>query len=187
MGRQTRFHMLSEDCQRFVHFLQKRDPVVITEWHSSETAEVQEVTQPWEKGGHYCVWNQAIVPALSRKASGDFFNIDSSAPVIEFSYGSPGAEPWNGQPALVQGRIWASFENDTKGFASWYNATVRWIRKNFIRDIALGLDRDSIGPSAYEWFRTGGLLLPGFRPPITESWLAWASVQNQHRADLVDT
>ena len=66
----------------------------------------------------------------------------------------------------------------------WYNAVVRWIRKNFIRDLAVGHDRDSIGPAAYEWFRTGGLLLPNFRPPVTEAWLAWASVQNQHRTDL---
>ncbi|MGA3134472.1 MAG: hypothetical protein ABSC88_00615 [Terracidiphilus sp.] len=187
MGRQTRFHMLGEDCRRFVLFLQERDPVIVTEWHSSESAEVQEVSRPWEKGGAYCLWNQSIIPALSRKATGKYFNIDFSAPVIEFSYASPRVEPWNGQPALIQGRIWASFENEDKTFERWYNAAVRWIRKNFIRDIALGLDRDSIGPAAYEWFRTGGLLLPGFRPPLTDDWLAWASVQNQHRANLTDT
>ena len=27
MGRQTRFHMLPEDCRRFLLFLQERDPV----------------------------------------------------------------------------------------------------------------------------------------------------------------
>jgi hypothetical protein len=96
-------------------------------------------------------------------------------------------EPWNGQPALIQGRIWASFETENKEFELWYNAAVRWIRKNFIRDPAVGLDRDSIGPAAYEWFKAGGLLLPGFRPPVIEAWLGWASVQNQYRASLASS
>src|ERR1700719_1957924 len=169
MGRQTRFHMLPEDCRRFVLFLQERDPVIVTEWHSSELAEIQEVNRPWERGGHYCLWNQAILPALTRKATGKYFNIDFSAPVIEFTYESPGLESWNGQPALTQGRIWASFETENKAFEKWYNAVVRWIRKNFVRDIAVGHDRDSIGPAAYEWFRTGGLLLSNFRPPLSEA------------------
>src|SRR5271169_6569075 len=43
MGRQTRFHMLPEDCRRFVLFLQERDPVIVTKWHSSGLAEIQEV------------------------------------------------------------------------------------------------------------------------------------------------
>jgi hypothetical protein len=51
MGRQTRFHMLPEDCRRFLLFLQERDPVIVTEWYSSELAEIQEVNRPWERGG----------------------------------------------------------------------------------------------------------------------------------------
>jgi hypothetical protein len=176
--------MFPEDCHRFVSFLQERDPVIVTEWHSSKSAEIEAVIRPWERGGMYCLWNQEILPALSRDATGQFFNISFTAPVIEFSYASPEIELWNGQPSLVQGRIWASFETDDKSFESWYNAAVRWIRKNFIRDQALGHDRDSIGPEAYEWFKAGGLLLPSFRPPLTDAWLGWASVQNQHRNDL---
>ena len=178
--------MFPEDCRRFVQFLQERDPVIVTQWYSLESAEIEEVTEPWECGGHYCLWNRAILPELKRRAGEKHFSIDSSALVIEFSYESRLAEPWNGQPALCQGRIWASFETYDKPFESWYNATVRWIRKNFIRDPEVGHDRDFIGPAAYEWFKAGGLLLPGFRPPITDDWLAWVSVQNQHRADLND-
>lgn len=184
MGRQTRFHMFPEDCREFVHFLQQRDPVIVAEIHSPVSAEIAEVLHPWESRGHYCLWNQAILPELKRKASGAFFNIDQVSPVIEFSYPSPTGEPWNGQPALEQGRIWASFEAENRQFEKWYNAIVRWIRKNFIRDIAVGFDRDSIGPSAYDWFKAGGLLLPNFRPPVTDGWLAWADVQNQHRSHL---
>ena len=50
------------------------------------------------KRGDYCLWNQAIVPALTRKATGRYFNIDFSAPVIQFAYESPVLESWNGQP-----------------------------------------------------------------------------------------
>lgn len=175
--------MLPEDCRRFVLFLQERDPVIVAERHSSQVAEIEEVIRPWEKRGDYCLWNQTILPTLSREATGKYFNIDFSEPVIEFTYEAL-LDPWNGQPALTQGRIWASFETENKAFEKWYNAAVRWIRKNFIRDVAVGHDHDSIGPAAYEWFKAGGLLLPSFRPPLTDAWLAWASVQNQHRADL---
>lgn len=177
--------MLPEDCRHFVDFLQNRDPVIITRWHSANSAELEEVQRSWEQAETYCLWNQAILPTLKRKPTGKYFNIDWAEPVIEFSYNPPALEPWNDQPALIQGRIWASFDDENKEFERWYNAAVRWIRKNFIRDPALGHDRDSIGPAAYEWFKAGGLLLPGFRPPVTETWLGWASVQNQYRASLV--
>jgi hypothetical protein len=78
--------MLPEDCRRFVVFLQDRDPVIVTDWHSSELTEIREVNCPWERGGHYCLWNQAILPTLTRKETGKYFNIDFSAPVIEFTY-----------------------------------------------------------------------------------------------------
>lgn len=176
--------MRPEDCRRFLRFLQERDPVVVTRWHSPDSAELEEVHHPWVEGARYCLWNQAILPELKRETTGQYFNIGWSAPVIEFDYPSPNIEPWNGQPVLIQGRIWASFETKNKSFERWYNAVVRWIRANFVRDPAVGLDRDSIGPAAYEWFKSGGLLLPGFRPPPTEAWLAWINVQNQHRASL---
>jgi hypothetical protein len=99
-----------------VLFLQERDPMIVTERHSSELAEIQQVSRPWERGRHYCLWNQAILPALTRKATGKYSNIDFSEPVIEFTYESPVLEPWNGQPALTQGRIWANFDTENKAF-----------------------------------------------------------------------
>lgn len=186
MGRQIRFHMLPEDCRQFVQFLRERDPVIVARWHSSESAEIEDVAKPWENSGHFCLWNQAILPSLKRGITGQYFNVNHSEPVIEFSYESLSPALWNRQPFLLQGRIWASFETADKGFEGWYNAAVRWIRKHFIRDRAVGFDRDSIGPEAYEWFKKGGLLLPSFNPPVTESWLAWANVQNQHRSYLTN-
>ena len=32
MGRQTRFHMLTEDCKQFLEFVQQRDPVIVVDW-----------------------------------------------------------------------------------------------------------------------------------------------------------
>jgi hypothetical protein len=183
MGRQTRFHMLPEDCRRFVQFLRERDPIIVTKWYSTKSAEIEEVACPWENGGMYCLWNRAILQKLKRHQTGKHFNVEFAAPVIEFSYDAA-LGPWNGQPALCQGRIWASFETESKSFESWYNAVVRWIRKNFIRDQAVGHRQDSFGPVAYDWYRSGGLLLPSFRPPVTADWLAWVSVQNQHRSTL---
>lgn len=115
MGRQTRFHMLPDDCRRFVEFLRKRDPVVITRWHSSESPQLLQVEEPWTDGGVYCLWNQAVLPKLSRDKTGDHFNVSFSAPVIKFNF-STVVEPWNGQPALVQGRIWASFTVPSEPF-----------------------------------------------------------------------
>lgn len=87
--------MLTDDCRRFVQFLQERDPVVVSEWRSSMSSEIKAVTRPWENGETYCLWNQEILPALSREANGDYFNISFSAPVIEFSYANSVGEPWN--------------------------------------------------------------------------------------------
>jgi hypothetical protein len=184
MGRQTRFHMLQQDCQGFLDFVRERDPVIVLD-RSSRSSTIQAVERPWERGGTYCLWNQAVLPSLERKFirvdpdTKSYFGIDFSLDVIEFWYPSPLRKPWNGRPALTQGRVWAQFDDPTKKFETWYNSVVRWIRKSFVRDTVLG---DYVGPAAYEWFKEGGLLLPHFRPPVTSSWLSWVEAQDQHRA-----
>lgn len=185
MGRQTRFHMLPEDCKQFLEFVQQRDPVIVVD-RSSKSEAIGEVQRPRERGETYSLWNQAVLPTLQRKFvrvepnTASYYRIDNSLPVIEFWYPSPVPEPWNGRPGLTQGRVWAQFENPTQEFERWYNAVVRWIRKNFVRDaVVLG---DYVGPAAYQWFKDGGLLLPHFRPPVTSSWLSWVQAQDQHRA-----
>jgi hypothetical protein len=184
MGRQTRFHMLEEDCRQFLEFLHQRDPVIVVDWRS-KTAEMHEAQRPWERGTTYYLWNQAVLPILERKfvevvpsAGASYYGVDASLHVIEFWYPSPVPENWNGRPSLTQGRVWAQFENPSKGFERWYSATVRWLRKNFVKVPFL----DYVGPAAYRWFKEGGLLLPHFRPPITSSWLSWVEAQDQHRA-----
>jgi hypothetical protein len=178
--------MLEDDCKKLLEFVHQRDPVIVLDRDFKSEA-IQEVQRPWERGDTYCLWNQSILPTLQRKfvrvqpdAGASYYRIDSSLPVIEFWYASPIPEPWNGRRSLTQGRVWAQFENSTKEFESWYNAVIRWIRKNFVRDaVLLG---DWVGPAAYQWFKDGGLLLPHFRPPVTSSWLSWVEAQDQHRA-----
>lgn len=186
MSKQTEFHMLAEDCKQFLGFIQNRDPVVVVDWISG-FAGLNEIKQPWESGGWYCLWNQALVPTLERKfipesTRGPYYRVDSTLPVIELSYPNPQQEPWNGRPALTQGRVWAGFEQENKDFGRWYNAAVRWIYKNFIKNpVPLG---GYVGPAAYEWFRRGGIFLPMLRPPVTAQWLSWIEAQDFIRSDV---
>jgi hypothetical protein len=184
MGRQTQFHMLADDCKQFLRFVQERDPVIVVR-RSSQLAGIEEVHEPWQRGGGYCLWNQALLPSLERKYitesdHGPYYRVDSALPVIEFSYPLPIQEPWNGKPALTQGRVWAGFEHENRDFERWYNAVVRWIRKNFTRN-PVPLD-GYVGSAAYDWYKKGGVFLPMLRPPITPQWLSWVEAQDQHRA-----
>ncbi|HEX6805277.1 MAG TPA: hypothetical protein VF133_16480 [Terriglobales bacterium] len=178
--------MLSKDCEAFVAHIRSRDPVVITHRDSSSPA-VEEVTSAWEHAGTYCLWNQALLPTLQRKfipeaTIGPYYRVDSDLPVIEFSYPNPVEEQWNNRPALTQGRVWAEFAGkDNRAFEQWYDAVVRWIRKNFVRNPIPHLG-GYVGPAAYEWYKGGGLLLPFFLPPITPQWLSWVEAQDQHRS-----
>lgn len=184
MGRQTSFHMLAEDCKQFVDFLRRRDPIIVIR-RDSTSPTIEEIHRPWEKGGGYCLWNQALLPTLEREYipksdRGPYYRVDSVWPVIEFSYPGPVQKPWNGRPGLTQGRVWAGFERENKDFERWYNSVVRWIRKSFIKNpVPLG---GYVGSAAYDWYKNGGLLLPVFYPPLTPQWLSWVEAQDQHRA-----
>lgn len=185
MGRQTAVHMLAQDCEKFLGFVQQRDPVVVTRWNA-ETPEIEEVRSPCKQGGFYCLWNQSLLPSLKRNfipeaKRGPYYRIDSSLAVVEFSYPNPVPEPWNARPAHFQGRVWAGFECEDREFERWYNAIVRWIRKSFVKNPIPHLG-GYVGPAAYDWYKKGGLLLPQFAPPITTQWLSWVEAQDQHRS-----
>lgn len=184
MGRQVQFHLLLEDCEKFLRFVQGRDPVVVIR-RDSEYATIDEISHPCQQGGSYCLWNQGLLPSLERKfvpesVKGPYYRVDSVFPVIEFFYPPPVQDAWNGRASHTQGRIWAGFERENKDFERWYNAMARWIRKNFIRNPIPHLG-GYVGPAAYEFFKKGGLLLPMFRPPLTSQWLSWMEAQDQQR------
>lgn len=183
MGRQTQFHMLEADCRQFLEFVQSRDPVLVITRYSA-SSEIEAVREPWQKGALYCLWNQSVFESLKRESArqGDKnrYALDLDLPLIEFSYPSPAPTEWNGRPALLQGRVWASSSAFAKDFERWYMAVVRWIRKNF-RSCPVPLG-GFVGPAAYEWYKRGGVLLPSFLPPITPSWISWLEAQDQQRA-----
>lgn len=175
--------MLQGDCHEFLQFVRGRDPVIVIHW-TSKSEELEEVTNACANAGWYCLWNQHLLASLTRKYirdsdRGPYYRVDSGLPVIEFSY-TPNPELWNGRPALVQGRVWAGFETQNKQFERWYAAVVRWLRANFMRN-PVPLLGGYLGPGAYDWYRKGGLLLPGFQPPLTAQWISWAAAQDAHR------
>jgi hypothetical protein len=187
MGKQIQLHMLASDCRQLLQFVQERDPVVMILWNSS-SSENEEVLNPCSEGGTYCLWNQAVLPYLKRKhvTKSDhpsYYRVDSVLPVIEFSYPGSGFHTWNERSVLMQGRIWAGFEQENRDFERWYEALVRWIRKKFVKN-PVPLLSGYAGPCAFEWYKKGGLLLPMVRPPVSPQWLSWAAAQDQHRATL---
>src|SRR5437660_1498859 len=182
MGRQVQLHILAADVQQFLDFVQARDPVIVT-LRDSDSPEVNALADPSSVSRVMTLWNQVLLSSLKRKhvvyPGRQYYSVESSSPTLEFSPSEP--YEWNGRPALVQGRLYASFENATKDYEQWYNALVRWIRKNFAK-VPIPLSGGYIGPAAHDWFKKGGLLLPMFRPPVTNQWLSWIEAQDQHRA-----
>ncbi len=178
MGRQILFHMLPADCSTFVGFLCDRDPVVIAE-KDSGIPEIKPSTAPCNAGQVLSVMNQNITPSLQRKHipesnRGPYYRIDSALPVIELFL--PQEEPWDGRPALTQGRVYASFDQPSRELRTWFEAIGRWMRKHFARTPIPTLS-GYVGPAAYDWYQSGGLLLPMIRPPVTPEWRAFAALQ----------
>jgi hypothetical protein len=181
MGRQIQFHMLADDMRKFFAFVQERDPVIVT-LKSSCSPEIQSVADPSSETQTIILWNRTILSSLERKhivyPGREYYGIDLSLPILEFSPSE--SSDWNGRPGLLQGRLYGLFEQPSPEYEKWYNALARWIRKN-CANARIPLLDGYIGPSAYEWFKTGGLLLPMFLPPITNQWLSWVEAQDQYR------
>jgi len=84
MGRQVQFHALPEDCRQLLDFIQRRHPVVIIDW-TSDSARIDELQSTCERGGWHCLWNQALLPHLTRKFipesnRGPYFRVDMLCP-----------------------------------------------------------------------------------------------------------
>lgn len=182
MGRQTEFHMLPTDLEAFLSFVQNRDPIIVTS-RDSDSPDVKALANPASETEVMILWNQELLSSIQRThivAPGrKCFTIDSSTPTIEL-LPSLTCE-WNGRDALLSGRIYSTFENQSRKYVTWYNSLVRWIRTNFVRSPVPHISY--VGPAAYEWYRRGGLLLPMMIPPaVTPAWLSWVEAQDQQRA-----
>jgi len=183
MGRQVVFHMLPEDTQMFLDFVQEHDPVVIT-LRDSNSPVIEMVSNPVLETRTLTFWNKALLNSLGRKhyvhPAREYFHIDSSLPTLEFSQSE--LCEWNGSNGLRQGRIYGTFENSSMDYEKWYNAIARWIRKNFVKNpVELG---GYIGPSTLKWFQNGGNLLPIFQPPLTKEWLLFMEKQESVRKSI---
>ena len=131
MGKQVQFHLLPDDLQAFLQFVQNRDPVIVTP-RSSDIPEIKTVADPSSETQVMVLWNQAILSSLTRKhivyPGRAYYGIDASLPTLELS---PSIfSEWNGREALLQGRLYGFFDNPTLEYMRWYNALAQWIRKN---------------------------------------------------------
>ena len=180
MGRQIHFYLLPEDRNRFLRYLQERDPVVIVsrDWHSREVEPLSSANI--EPGQSVCLWNRKFLPHLERQWIPDpgYYRIDGlNTAILEFTPSF--AAIWEGKPALGQGRLFGNFEpylGKPEAFEQWFDSIVRWIRRNYQRNSS-GFG-GYVGPAAYEIYKSGGYLLPNFVPPRTQEWLAILSKQH---------
>jgi hypothetical protein len=182
MGRQIIFHMLPDDRTAFLRFVQQRDPVILTDF-TADCDDVQPVDlgERSTKGRDWlCLWNKALLPFLKRKYvpesnRGPYYRMDSSLPILEFSL--PIQTVWDERPSLNQGRLYAYAYQDHTALQAWYEALARWLRKNFTKNPVTWMS-GYVGPAAYRWYQSGGLLLPFLSPPVNEEWRARIHAQH---------
>ncbi len=180
MGRQIQFHMLPEDQKAFLRTVQERDPVVVT-MRDSDSAHVEPIgDQEIGPDKTFCLWNRELLPHLEREwvPNPGYYRLDTLyKPILEFTPSFTAT--WEGNPALGQGRLFGNFESylgKPQDFAKWYDRLVRWIRANYHKN-PRGMG-GYVGPGAYEFYKSGGYLLPNFLPPRTKEWLAVLSKQH---------
>jgi hypothetical protein len=178
MGKQILFHMLPRDCEEFLAFLQRHDPVVITA-RDSDSREIQDLSaSACSFDQTLSLWNQPLLPQLERKRvrpSRPYYTVDNSLPVLEMT--TCHQCDWDRRAALTQGRVWGSFEEKSKSLDSWFEAISRWIRSNYVPNHLTQL-RGYIAPGALEWHKQGGILLPMLVPPVKPEWRKFVASQH---------
>ena len=174
MGRQIHFYMMPEDRDDFLRMAQKQDSTVVI-LRDGDSAKVEPVTQTDFKSDRtLCLWNREFLPHIERKWVPDpgYFRADTlRRPILEFMMSF--TTTWEGKPALGQGRLLGDFDlslGKPPEFEKWFENLARWIRKNYHKNPAIF--GGYIGPAAYEFCQSGGVLLPNFVPPRTEKWMA---------------
>jgi hypothetical protein len=175
--------MFPEDQHAFLDFVQRRDPVVVTDRSGCSAGILPVKHFDDNRIQILCLWHRGILPELSREFipesdQGPYYTVDDfKLPVLEFV--SSFQATWEGKPALGQGRLFGNFEpylGKPPEFEKWYLMLARWIRQNYRRN-PTGLG-GYVGPAAYEFYEKGGYLLPNFLPPRTKEWLA--EIGKQH-------
>ena len=135
MGRQVLFHMLPDDFSLFLTFVQRSAPLSV--FHKdSAVARLGEVSDTSSLDSTLTLWNRDVLQTLSRKeirrdGAKTYFRIDTALPVIELRPCE--LTTWNGCQALLQGRMYSSFDRPTKELGLWYRSLERWLRRNLAK------------------------------------------------------
>jgi len=169
--------MLPDDQDVFLRFVQERDPVAVGA-RDSDSAIIEPIADlNIDRDKTLCLWNRKILPSLEREwvpSPGYFTVSESKMPILEFT--SSFTATWEGKPALGQGRLYGIFEGKPPEFEKWYESLVRWLRTNYEKN-PTGTG-GYVGPAAYEFYKSGGYLLPNILPPRTKEWLT--AIGRQH-------
>jgi len=171
MGQQIHYYMLPEDCAAFVHFVRHRFPAVVFLAYETRTADLSPLENPCDPGSTSYMWNRSVVANIQRLQIGQdaeaVYRLDTTDPIVELWL--PAVTEWDGKAALVQGRIYASFDKPNDALKRWFAAMTRWIRRHFVRNENTSVGGYA-GPAALRWHREGGIFLPTFKPPLTPAW-----------------
>jgi len=186
MGHQITFHALPDDAEQFFRSLSAKHHVFGTPWTSDNGAVVRSERPALERCS-LALWEERLGGKKERK----LIKRDDGLIVYEFDrensvleYRSSLLTVHGTLPALLQGRLY-SFTNEMRPETSGIFQTARqWIRRNFER-CPLKLLGGYIGPTAMNWYRDGGILLPMFNPPATAAWEEF--IDSQHGPQTVSS
>jgi hypothetical protein len=164
--------MLPADVDALLAEIRSHAPVevVIRDADSPDVTALASVSD--RAGSTLILWNKRLTPMLRREwitaRTPGYYSVDYFVlPVLEFSLSL--LTEWEGKPALTQGRIYGQFNEKPIEFEKWFEQIVRYIRKNWRKNpTSLG---GYVGPTANDWFTSGGPLLPMFVPPPTAAWV----------------
>ena len=186
MGRQIHFHMLPNDRDEFLRFVQEDDSVAFVSKDGESSSVVPLPIDAIDSKQSVYFWNRGFLPDLERKWVPDpgYYGLSNLyAPILEFRPSI--LTTWEEKPALVQGRLYGIFDPDLgkpPEFEKWYERLVRWIRKTNRRNPTSV--RGFVGPAAYQFFEEGGYLLPQYLPVRTQAWLDEIAKQHQRPAQI---
>ena len=161
--------MLGRDCETFFTAAGRVAPLVAVV-RDSATASIEPVEQPCAIRAALMLWNRALPPSVVRtyvaeSAHGPYHRFPYDASALEFCPTSDMSD-WDGRPAVAAGRLYAAWYQDNRALARWYEKLAGWLRRHF-HSHRIGSSAFRVGPHAWEWHRSGGVLLPMVRPLVT--------------------
>jgi hypothetical protein len=169
MGRQIQLHALEEDYAELLSWAKAKLNLVLTLW-STEQPAIEPIPQVPTGRDKYALLDRTSATTIARR------RIDQNGGGVSFLIPDGSAlelSPslfalWDGKTVLLQGRIYTGFEYGdilNKQYASITN----WIHRRWQK---LPIDRlGFVGPQAWEWFQSGGTLMPaGFVPVENQIW-----------------